>query len=115
MGGELGVPSTGAGVTGSEDVGFPSGGGDSSRLGAGVTRSDETRTSSAPIRNRKFAPAFYRTRYGPCTRDYSLWLRPTSFTSTRANTRTNTSSPSLTSEFFGLTFLSKLSLYLAWA
>jgi hypothetical protein len=111
MGGELGVPSTGAGGFGSEDVGFPSGGGDSSRLGAGVARSDETRTSSAPMRNRKVVPAFSCTRYGPCTRDSSLWLRPTSVTSTHKNT----SSLSFTSEFFGLTFLSKLSLYFAWA
>jgi hypothetical protein len=111
MGGELGVPSTGAGETGSVDVGFPSGGEDSSRLGAGVTRSDETRTSSAPMRNRKVAPVFYSSLYGPCTRDSSLWLRPTSVTSTRKNT----SSPSFTSEFFGRTFLSKLFLYLAWA
>jgi hypothetical protein len=111
MGGELGVPSTGARVTGSEDVGFPSGGGESSCLGAGVTRSDETHTSSAPIRNRNVVPAFSSTRYGPCTRDSSLWLRPTSVTSTCKNT----SSHSFTYEFFGLTFLSKLSLYLSWA
>ena len=44
----------------------------SSRLGPGVTRSDETRTSSAPMRNRKVVPAFSSTRYGPCTRDSSL-------------------------------------------
>jgi hypothetical protein len=53
MGGELGGTSTGTWGIGSEGVKFPSGGGDSSCLGAGVTRSDETRTSSAPMRNRK--------------------------------------------------------------
>jgi hypothetical protein len=111
MGGELRVPSTGAGGSGSEDVEFPSGCGDSSRLGACVTRSDETRTSSAPMRNRKVLPALSSTRYGPCTRDSSLRLQPTSVTSTRKNT----SSPSFTSEFLGLTFLSELSLYLVWA
>jgi hypothetical protein len=51
--------------------------------GAGVTRSEETRIMSDPIWRRNVCPAFSTMRYGPWTRESSLWLRQTSVTSIR--------------------------------
>jgi hypothetical protein len=50
--------------------------------GAGITLSEETRTTSSPIWSRRVVPAFSTTIYGPSTRDSNLEFRPSSVTST---------------------------------
>jgi hypothetical protein len=80
-------------------------------VGAGVTRSDDTRTSSSPRRSRNVLPSVWRIRYGPSTWASSLGFTPTSWTSRRRYTQ----EPGGRSLFFSRTPRSYLCLYRVWA